>query len=152
MKGRNNINMKKHYMIITNERDYLCDLRNNFSFVGFPSRNMNSIKDMKYGDLLVFYITKHSKFVACVEVCGEYFYSNTKVWDDEYDLWPHRIKTRPILFVDKVKKGVFIKDIWENLSFISNKIKWGSQVQGSFRRISESDYDVIFSSIKGKNL
>jgi len=141
--------MKKYYMIITNSYDYKCDIKNNFSFVGFPSRNMNSIKDMKIGDLLVFYITKHSRFVACVEVIGEYFYSNTKVWDDDYDLWPHRVRTKPIYFVNDVKEGIYIKDIWDNLSFISNKGKWGSQVQGSFRRIKEVDYNLIISTLKG---
>ena len=43
---------------------------------------------------------------------------------------------------------VFIKDIWDNLEFIKNKNKWGSQGQSSFRRISEHDYNVIFNSIK----
>ena len=43
---------------------------------------------------------------------------------------------------------IYIKDIWDNLEFIKNKQKWGSQVQGSFRKISEHDYKVILKSIK----
>lgn len=34
------------------------------------------------------------------------------------------------------------------LEFIKNKTKWGSQVQGSFRKLSEHDYNVIANEIR----
>ncbi len=34
------------------------------------------------------------------------------------------------------------------MDFMKNKVKWGSQVQGSFRRLSENDYRIIINSIK----
>ena len=67
-----------------------------------------------------------------------------------YDLWPHRIPTKPILFIDNCDNGVFIKDIWDELGFIKNKVKWGSQVQGSFKKLSENDFNVIFCGLKEK--
>ena len=81
---------------------------------------------------------------------GEYFYSEKSIWDDPYDLWPHRIPTRPIVYIDNCDDGVYIKDIWDNLSFIKTKNKWGSQVQGSFRRLGENDYNVIINAINEK--
>ena len=98
---------------------------------------------MELGDKIIYYVTKHSKFMAITEVVGEYFYSEQSIWDDPYDLWPHRIKTKPIVFIENCEDGVFIKDIWDDLEFIKNKVKWGSQVQGSFRKLSEHDYEVI---------
>lgn len=51
------------------------------------------------------------------------------------------------MYIDNCDDGVFIKDIWDNLEFIKNKVRWGSQVQGSFRKLSENDYNVIYTGI-----
>ncbi len=71
---------------------------------------------METSDKIIYYVTKHSKFMASVEVSGVYFYSEEPVWDD--------------------------------LEFIKNKTKWGSQVQDSFRKLSERDYNVIANEIR----
>ncbi len=138
------------YMIITNEIDYEWDIDNRFQFVGLPERNRKRITQMEIGDRVIYYVTKQSKFMAEVEVTGEYFYSTDQIWDDPFDLWPHRRKTRPIAFFEDFGDGIFIKEIWDNLEFIKNKVKWGSQVQGSFKILSEHDYTVISKAIKKK--
>lgn len=142
--------MSNYYMIITNQIDYEWDIDNQFSCAGLPNRNEKSVRKMKPGDKIVYYVTKESKFMAVVEVTGEYYYSEEQIWDDPYDLWPHRIKTKPLCYIDDYENGVYIKDIWDGLSFIKNKIKWGSQVQGSFRSISEQDYLHIKKNIEKK--
>lgn len=144
--------MTHYYMIITNRYDYECDIKNGFSCAGFPARNAKSARNMKPGDKLIFYVTKKSVFMAAVEVSGTYFYSQEQIWADPFDLWCHRVKTEPITYIEDVKDGVYIKDIWDNLELIKNKGKWGSQVQGSFRQISEHDYNVIFDAISERGL
>ena len=139
--------MSNYYMIVTNEVDYEWDIDNKFVCAGFPKRNKKSVQKMKEGDKIIYYVTKQSKFMAAVEVIGEYFYSEQWIWDDPYDLWPYRIHTKPICYIKNFDNGVFIKDIWDDLEFIKNKKKWGSQVQGSFRKFSENDYEVIYKSI-----
>lgn len=136
-----------YYLIITTLRDYKFDVKNNFEFLGFPSRNKNSVKNFKVGDKIIFYLTKISSFAAIVEVSGEYFYSTEKIWEDEFDLWPHRIKCKVKKYIDDPKKMIYIKNIWDNLDMISNKHKWGSQVQGSYRKITENDYNIISKEI-----
>lgn len=142
--------MLKYYMIVTNEIDYGWDIDNQFACAGFPDRNKRALRQMEPGDKIIYYVTKHSKFMAITEVVGEYFYSEQPIWDDLYDLWPHRIHTKPMIFIEKCEEGVFIKDIWDNLEFIKNKTRWGSQVQGSFRKLSENDYHVIYEGIMKK--
>ena len=139
--------MANYYMIITDRYDYECDVKNAFECAGFPARNEKSARKMEPGDKIIFYVTKKSVFMAAVEVTGSYFYSQQQIWVDPYDLWCHRVKTKPLTYIENVKDGVFIKDIWDNLEFIKNKGKWGSQVQGSFRRISEHDYNEIYKHI-----
>lgn len=142
--------MSKYYMIVTNEIDYEWDIDNQFACAGFPDRNKRALHQMEPGDKIIYYVTKHSKFMAITEVVGEYFYSEQPIWDDLYDLWPHRIHTKTMIFIEKCEEGVFIKDIWDNLEFIKNKTRWGSQVQGSFRKLSENDYHVIYEGIMKK--
>lgn len=142
--------MANYYLIITNEIDYEWDIENQFKCAGFPDRNKKSAKAMQQGDKIIYYVTKVSKFMAAVEVSGDYFYSEKQIWDDPYDLWPHRIATNPLKFIQNVADGIYIKDIWDDLNFIKNKIKWGSQVQGSFRKITEHDYNVIYSALNKK--
>lgn len=86
--------------------------------------------------------------MAADEIDEEYFYSEKQIWDVPFDLWPHRIHTKPITYIENLENGIFIKDMWDRLEFIKNKVKWGSQVQGSFRRLSEHEYDVIYQKIR----
>lgn len=134
-------------MIITTPKSYIVDIKNDFSIVGFPDRNRNSVKNFKIGDRIVFYVTKRSVFGTVAEVTSDYFYDTKEIWDEEFDFWPHRVKCKPIYTMTDFTKMVYIKDIWDNLTFIKNKHKWGSQVQGSFRKLSEHDFNVIEAEV-----
>lgn len=141
---------QNYYMIITTILDFSYDIKNNFKFIGFPNRNEASIKKFKKGDKVVFYVTKQSCFAAIVEVTGEYFYDSKQIWSDEYDVYPHRIETKPLYVIEDFDKRIFIKEIWDNLSFIKTKHKWGSQVQGSFRKLAKEDFQIIEKAIKNE--
>lgn len=142
--------MANYYLIITTRADYKLDVKNQFKFIGFPTRNKSSVMNFEKGDKVIFYVTKISSFAAAVEITGDYFYDTTQVWSDDYDVWPHRVHTIPECYIEEESSMIYIKDIWDNLDFIKNKNKWGSQVQGSFRRINEHDYNVIKNAIKEK--
>lgn len=142
--------MANYYMIITNRDDYKCDIKNGFSCVGFPARNESSARRMEVGDRIIFYVTKKSVFMAAVEVTGDYFYSRERIWSDDLELWSHRVKTRPLAYIKDFGDGVYIKDIWDNLDFIKNKKKWGSQVLGSFRYLTEHDYKEIYKHLESR--
>lgn len=148
--GEEGVNSLNCYMITTTEIDYEWDIDNKFKCAGFPDRNKKSLLNMNSGDLIVYYVTKISKFMAVTEVIGDYYYSEEPIWDDPYDLWEHRVPTKPLVYFENFDDGIYIKDIWDNLEFIKNKKKWGSQVQGSFKRLSEHDSKVILKSLKEK--
>lgn len=136
--------MTNHYLIITTPESYEADIMNNFSLAGFPNRNEKSIKNFKKGDKIIYYITKISKFATVSEVTSEYFYSTKPIWSEIIDEWPHRVSTKPLITITDESNMIYIKDIWDDLEFISNKHRWGSQVMGSFRRISENDFNTLF--------
>lgn len=141
------MNDNKYYMIITNNEDYQIDKSNSFSILGFPDKNMNRVKNFRKGDKIIFYVIKKSLFPAVVEVTGQYFFSKKQIWNDDFDLWPHRISCSPIHVVKNDKNAVNIKEIWDDLHFIKSKTKWGIYVQGSFRNLDEHDYNIIVNKI-----
>lgn len=142
--------MAKYYMIITNMADYTRDVKNQFRCAGFGYKNESSIAKMEPGDKIIYYVTKQSKFCAVVEVTGKSYFDRTPIWADPTELWEYRVPTKPIVSAKSYYDGVFIKDIWDNLDLISNKGKWGSQVMGSFRKMTENDYKVILKALTEK--
>ena len=142
--------MANYYMIITDMADYIKDVKNQFQCAGFGHKNKKSIAKMQPGDMIVYYVTKQSKFCAVVEVTGKSYIDRTPIWSDPVDLWEYRVPTKPIIFNKSYYDGVYIKDIWDNLDLITNKGKWGSQVMGSFRILTENDYKTILKAIKKK--
>lgn len=143
--------MNNYYLIITSKESYQIDIKNKFSIIGFPERNRNSVKKFKPGDKIIFYITKVSKFGTVAEVTSDFFYSETPIWNENFDEWPYRVKAKPLVTVNKDEQMLYIKDIWDELEFIKNKEKWGSQVMGSFRKLSENDFNVLYKKLREVN-
>lgn len=161
--GTENMNKNDYYLIITTIDDYEIDIENGFKFLGFPYRNKSSVNNFEVGNHIIMYLSKISSFAAELEVCGEAFYDDSQVWNDYLETYPCRIPCKVIRYAPlpkhddydfkpkhfpKIKEQmVFIKDIWDNLDLISNKGKWGSQLMGSFRKISEHDFMVISEAL-----
>lgn len=103
--------MSNYYLIITTKESYQVHIKNKFSIIGFPERNRNSVKKFKPGDKIIFYITKVSKFGTVAEVISDYFYSETPIWNEYFDEWPHRVKAKPLVTVNKDEQMLYIKDI-----------------------------------------
>lgn len=149
-----------YFLIITNRWDYEIDVQNEFNCAGFPDRQRQSVNKMEKGDKIIYYVSGVKKFCAAVEIIGKPYYSKEQIWKDFYEVYPCRVPTKPIVYsraeISETGKrcsvdGVYIKNIWNNLSFIKNKKKWGSQVMGSFRKITENDYNVITNALKEFN-
>lgn len=142
--------MVNYYMILTSVSDYACDVKNKFKFAGFPDRYRNSIAKMKKGDKIIYYVTRVSTFCAVVEVTGESYYSKTEVWDDMLDPCARRVPTKPILYKVDANDGVKIKSILNDLDIIVNKICWGVNLSGSYRKLSKHDYELIYDLLNKK--
>ena len=113
--------MSNYYMIVTNEVDYEWDIDNKFVCAGFPKRNKKSVQKMKEGDKIIYYVTKQSKFMAAVEVIGEYFYSDNG-FGMILMIYGHiEFTQNPFVILKNFDNGVFIKDIWDDLEFIKIK-------------------------------
>ncbi|MFW5795118.1 MAG: EVE domain-containing protein [Bacillota bacterium] len=133
----------KHYFLITTPKDFEIDLRNKFSLAGFPERYKKSVKNFKSGDKIVYYIKGKYSFGAITEVVGDYHYDRTQIWNDWFNLFPVRIKTKPLYFFNKFENMISVKEIWDDLNFLKVKKKWGAYFQGSFRNLNKKDYKVI---------
>jgi predicted RNA-binding protein len=139
---------KNYYLLNTPPEDFKIDIKNKFSIAGFPERYKNSVKKFKPGDRIVYYIKGEYVFGAITEITGKYYYDETQIWSDWFNLFPVRIETKPVYFCEKFENMIFVKNIWDNLNFIKSKKKWGAYFQGSFRNLTKEDYKVIENALK----
>ena len=133
----------KYYILVTSKDDFSIDIQNELNVIGLPHSKRATAQKLQIGDRLVFYISKLGAFGGIAEVTSDYYYSKEKIWSDEYDLWPHRVRSKSIFHFKNITKVISIKSIWDNITFIKNKHKWGCYFQGSLRSITKEDYQVI---------
>lgn len=119
-------------------------------------------RHLKAGDRALFY-THGGNFVAAVEFVGEYFYDITPIgWTkgNRPFLFPYRIRFRIIKESSGPQKIMFStesddeKAQWtnpnliDNITFIADKGRtWNQYLQVSIIRLTEEDYDTIFSKL-----
>jgi len=98
------------------------------------------IKEMKPGDLAIFYIKGKKTFTGPYIVTTEAYYEDkVKIWPDK--TYPWRIGIKP--YKKHIKKNA--EDIIEQLEFIENPNKWGTYLQGEMRQINKQDFRKIIT-------
>ena len=112
--------------------------------IGNRTANRNSLET---GDKVVFYLTSPAKTFA-----GTATISTTDLTDEEYE----RLKTEEVFLNTEFGARLEQIIVWEEpksieplvpqLEFITNKQKWGTNLQGGIIRISEEDYYLIAGS------
>ena len=140
--------MVPNYFISAISHDnFNINKRHNFSMMGFISNRKKYVdKNIKVGDKLIFYIIKEKKFGAIVEVLGESYYDDyTPIWVGAREIWPLRIKTRPLL-VPRNNGCLSLDEVRDELSFIITK-NIGLYFRNPVRKIEKGDYELIRSKM-----
>lgn len=137
----------QYWLCITSESNFELDRERKFPITGFTERNKSFVKKFRLGDRIVYYINGISKFGAILEVTSEYFRSEEKVWADDDELWPSRVRTRPLIVLDK-EQLLDARTIKDSLSFVPNSSHWGIAFMGSIRSLPEEDFLFIESEMR----
>ena len=125
-------------------------------FIGISKRNENAVSRVKPGDKCLVYVRQRlvereyeGPFVnGEYEVASDVYVENTPVFESpekirEKEVFPLRLKLRRL---GKITKPVPFKPIVPKLSFIPNKKKWGTSLQGrGLINIPKKDYVTIVS-------
>jgi len=111
---------------------------------GVKDRHRKRLYEAKPGDKLVMYLKGEKKIMGVFEVESEPFYDETRIFLG--DVFPHRVKVKPVLLSDK---GVEITKLLDKLEIFRGKKKWVGVIQGkAMVPIGENDYAVIVKALE----
>lgn len=122
--------------------------------IGLPETRRSSVKGIRTGDTIVFYIGKKragyggpktsvSQFGHVAEVTGEYYVGNERIWmSRSKEVFLCRV---PITVISEGRVGA--AEVIPQLDFVRDKRKWGLHFLTGIRRISERDYETLLAAI-----
>ncbi len=120
---------------------------------GVPERHKNTIRKVKPGDKLIFYLRQErvdkevlpSAIAGIMEASSEVFLDRKRIFKgsprDSKEIFPYRVKLKEVKIPER---PVEFKPLIPKLKFIKNKSKWAGHLMGkAMREIPEEDYKLI---------
>ncbi|MGL5797978.1 MAG: EVE domain-containing protein [Cetobacterium sp.] len=148
----NLIKQKEYFILITTLDDFKHDIELDLSLIGLSEKSSKRLSGLKKGDVIIYYLSSLKCFVGISEIDGDYYYDNkNKIWTDDFYLRPARRKTKKKLLCKDLSQAVYIKPLLDDLLFIRNKEKWGTNFHGRFKTIPKNDF-LLIQKIMKKNL
>jgi len=137
-----------YWLVVTSPANFRHDREVlKFKMQGLPYRHRKSVKQMKKGDKVVYYILGLQRFGATATITGDYYEDHSRLWTDEEEIWPARCPSEQELALED-DELIDAKKLVPNLTFIERKDYWGSHLQGSIRQIPEEDFRLIESEMR----
>ena len=115
---------------------------------GFRSSRRKSVRKISIGDYLVCYLTGVSRFVGVLEVTGEPFTDESKIWSDES--FPERLRVKALVTLTP-EIGVPVSDILDRFSWSPNlksPIAWTGHFRGSPVQWDRQDGEMVVRAIQ----
>lgn len=143
--------MPKYYIITTSPKNFERDRKTlGFTVQGLKEKHRKTVQKWQPGDRIIYYINKIGKFGAIAEITSKYYRDEKKIWTEDDELWPSRVKSKPIIILES-DEFLDARRYIDKLSFIKEKFSpeyWGLAFQGSVREIPEEDYQFIESEMR----
>jgi len=119
--------------------------------VGARGHNANRLKNIKIGDLVIFYVSREKftsmnyirKFCSIVKCTGPSYESKKMIWSVTGEMFSTRL---PIEVIHH--KTADIEPLIKSLKFIKNKKNWGSAFISGIRKITYDDFKLIEKNMK----
>ena len=107
-------------------------------------RAVRLIKEVKPGDLIIFYVKREKKVRDVWIVETEAFEDRRRVWPDK--VYPYRVNIHQLF-----KGSANIEELASTLNFIKNVSIWGSYLQREMVRLCSEDAKILVTAIIGSN-
>ena len=135
-----NIHKQNFWMFIISNENW--DIVKTSNIIG--SNNRNRVNSIREGDKIVVYVKLPLSSIMGVFEVITTFEENKKIFLG--DIFPYRIKMKPLKILNKPIKFITIVD---ELEFIRNKKHWQSHLFGArgVYRLSKKDYDIIYNLV-----
>lgn len=138
-----------YWLVIRSPENFYFDSHEiNFKVIGFSDWYRNTVSNvMCSGDRIIYYIKEMMVFGAICTIVGDVFESDTLLWSNSDKKWPLRRHSKPDIVLSE-KNFVDARQLIHKLSFVKNKLLWGSHFQRSIQRLTFEDFNLIEMEIK----
>ncbi len=115
---------------------------------GFSEARLATVKRMRPGDYLLCYLTRASRWVGVLEVTGEAYFDESRIWKSQVFL--SRIPVRPVVALSP-EYGVPVLDMRDELTVfqgLDNPNRWSGPFRGSPAKWKSSDGEAILRALQ----
>ena len=115
---------------------------------GFSEKRWKTVQKMKPGNYLLCYLTRVSRWVGLLEVVGEPYYDEDRIW--KAAVYPSRVPVRAVLQLDP-EYGVPVLGMREKLTVfrnLDNPNRWQGPFRGSPNQWKAADGEAIVQALK----
>lgn len=113
------------------------------TYTVFPPRRQASMKLMRGGNSILFYVSGVGRIVASAEILGTPRHANL-VWPT--GVYPYRVELRPELIVAPKEGAKFSTEV-DALSIVSNKAQWEGSVRCAVRLLPLADFTLLRNAL-----
>jgi hypothetical protein len=115
---------------------------------GFREHNRKRAQGIKRGDIFLCYLTGVKRWVGLLEVTGDQYRDDAKIWGEE--VFPIRFPVKPLVLL-KPETGVPMEELKGRLSFFLEDTppgRWSGLVRGSPTKYARADGEVIAAAVR----
>lgn len=105
-------------------------------------RQVNTIRDVRTGDLLAFYVKGEYRFSGLYRMTSSVYHDSKPLWPNK--LYPWRVNIEPMTAVRTAEAALLLP----RLSFVRSMDKWGTYFEREMIRVDQSDFKSIAGTIK----
>jgi hypothetical protein len=139
-------NAKSNWLLVERLSNWQIDQLDEFSQFGIPRAQEKLGKQIKKGDLLIFYVSSGISSFADVRQAREDGLSSLGPEGHYDEAYPWRVATKPVLTLPQ-ERWVPIKTLFSKLSFIAEP-GWQQCMRQSVRMLRASDASVILEAMR----
>lgn len=133
-----------YFLNLFSPETYETFLHSKRNISGFRIRQENAAGKIHPGDKFICYLTKLSRWIAVLEVMGDYFVDETPIYYPENDPFVVRFEVVPVVCLEKeLTIPIHEPFVWDVLSFTRshphNSYQWTGKVRASLNRLNDAD-------------
>ena len=143
----------KYYIDIFSPETYEAFLQSDRCVSGFRLRQLNTVQQIKVGDIFLCYVTRISRWYGILKILSSYYEDSSPRFVSKNDPYILRFKVKPIVWLP-FENAIPIHNpiIWNHLSFTKktsqNDIRWTGKFRSSLNQLNDQDGKYVYNLLK----
>ena len=140
------------WCLTTSPDNFAATAEREWKVQGIKSRRHRTAQQLRPGDKLVYYITRHVAFGGIVEVSSTCFEDHEPIWTSKPgEDYPWRVEIAPEIVLTEPRDWVPVEQLHEALEYPRKwpAEHWRLAFQGNIREWPERDYDTVKTALEG---